>query len=55
MKRGKAEKWTEADLDRLVEISEKDIQSAAVMWRTNAPEAAMDLLDAKAEDLGRRK
>jgi hypothetical protein len=54
MKRGKAEKWTEADLDRLVQISDKDIQRAAVMWRTNAPEVAMDLLDAKAEDIGRR-
>jgi len=52
MKRGKAEKWTEADLDRLVQINEKDIQRAAVMWRTNAPEVAVDLLDAKAKDLG---
>jgi hypothetical protein len=54
MKRGKAEKWTESDLDKLIEISDKDIQRAAVMWRTNAPEVAMDLLDAKAEDIGRR-
>lgn len=54
MKRGKADKWSEADLDRLVGISEKDIQRAAVMWRSNAPEKAMDILDAKAEDLGRR-
>jgi hypothetical protein len=52
MKRGKAEKWTEADLDKLIAISEKDIQRAAVMWRTNAPDVAMDLLDARAKDLG---
>ena len=52
MKRGKADKWSEADLDRLVEISEKDIQRAAVMWRNNAPEKGADVLDAKAKDFG---
>jgi len=42
--------WSEEDIERMSEITDEDIQSAAVMWRTNAPEEAKDILDAEAID-----
>lgn len=48
--RGSALEWTDDDLDALVEISESDIERAAVMWRTHAPKEASDLLDAAPEE-----
>lgn len=45
--KGKAIPWTDKEIEALILVSEADIERAAVMWRTNAPDEAEDLLDAE--------
>ena len=50
--RGKAIRWTEADLDRLAQVSPEDVEEAKVAYRKDAPTRYRDLLDAEpAEEL----
>jgi hypothetical protein len=44
-----APKWTDADLERLSQISPTDQQQAAALWRERAPKAFKDLLDAETD------
>lgn len=44
---GKAEKWTEADLNRLSAIDEADIEAAGELWHQNAPQRFKSLLNAR--------
>lgn len=48
--RGKHIPWGEEEIDALVQVSDADIESAAVMWRTRAPERSFDILDAEADE-----
>jgi hypothetical protein len=44
-----APKWTDADLERLSEITPTDQQQAAALWRERAPGPFKDLLDAETD------
>jgi hypothetical protein len=45
-----APKWTEADLDKLTEITPADQDVAKKLWRERAPQAFKDLLDAETQE-----
>lgn len=47
--RGKSLGWSEKERDEAAAVAPADVERAAVMWRTNAPEKARDLLDARTE------
>lgn len=44
---GEAIPWTEADLDRLSEVTEEDKASAKAFWRRTAPRKLKRIVDAK--------
>lgn len=46
----KAIPWTDADLERLSQITPEDLQQAAELWRENSTRPS--LLDAQPDDLG---
>lgn len=47
---------TQAELDKLAEVTAADVERAAVRWRKNAPPAFRELLDAElADDAGSGK
>jgi len=48
--RGRPIEWSDADLDRLAQVSEADVEAARVFWRANAPGRYDDLLDARPEE-----
>lgn len=48
--RGEHVPWTEEQIEALIQISDADIERAAVMWRTNAPERSFDILDAEVDE-----
>lgn len=50
-KRGESLGWTEKALKENAEIAPADIERARVMWRTNAPKEAEDILDAEPQSL----
>jgi len=41
--------WSEDDIKSIAEIAPAEVERAAVMWRTNAPDEAKDILDAEAD------
>lgn len=47
--RGKSLGWGEKERAESAAVSQADVERAAVMWRTNAPDKAKDILDARAE------
>jgi hypothetical protein len=47
---GEAIDWTDADLDKLAEITPEDVASAKATYRRLAPKKAKRLLDAKQAD-----
>lgn len=42
--------WTQADLDKLTEITPADQEQAAKLWRERAPARFKDLLDAETQE-----
>ena len=48
--RGKPLVWSDADLDRLAQVSEADVEAARVFWRANAPKRYRELLEAQPEE-----
>ena len=46
---GKPLKLTDADLDRLSQVTPSDIEAAKIRWRQNAPKKYKNLLDAEVE------
>lgn len=48
--RGRHIDWTEDEIAALAEISDADIERAAVTWRSFAPDKASDILDAEADE-----
>jgi hypothetical protein len=49
---GKALDWSDAEIDRLTEITPEDVASAKAVYRRLAPKKAKRLLDAKTKDDG---
>lgn len=47
---GEAVQWSEADIERLAEITPEDIASAKAHWNRLAPKRIKRVLDAKKED-----
>lgn len=45
--RGKAIRWNDGDLDRIVEVTPEDVEEAKVAFREDAPTRFQDLLDAE--------
>ena len=39
--------WTDADIDRMAQITQEDVFCAVAHWRANAPKRAKGLLDAR--------
>ena len=44
---GTADERTDADLDRLAEVSDADLEDAAAFWRERVPEKWAGLVDAE--------
>lgn len=48
-KRGESLGWKGKEVEAISVVAPQDVERAAVMWRSNAPEKARDLLDARTE------